>query len=280
MNKILVPVDFSEYSEYALEVAASLAKKKNAEIIVLHMMGLSEAVLTKDDSQEFMEAQYYMKLAKKRFDMFFNRPWLKDIKLTQMVQNYKVFREINNVAKEKDIDLIVMGSHGTGGLSEIFVGSNTEKVVRTSEVPVLVIKKRIQGFKIQKVVFGFDFQIENVPAYHKAIKLFRSLKGDVHLVHVNLPGISFMSTSEIQEEINKFLRVAHHGDLPNNVNVHQISDYSVETGLYHYAKKVDADLIAIPTHGRSGLAHFFKGSIGEDITNHVNLPVMTFRIQT
>src|SRR5680860_362308 len=278
MNKILVPVDFSKHSEYALEVAATLAKKKKAEIIVLHMMGLSEAVLTKDESQEFMEAQYYMKMVKKRFDMFFNRPWLKDIKLTQMVQNYKIFKEINTVAKEQDIDLIVMGSHGTGGLSEIFVGSNTEKVVRTSEIPVLVIKKRIPGFKIQKVVFGFDFQIENVPAYHKAIQLFQSLKADVDLVHVNLPGISFMSTSEIQEEINKFLRVAHHGDLPNIVQVKQISDYSVERGMYSYAKEIDADLIAIPTHGRSGLAHFFKGSIGEDLANHAKLPVMTFRI--
>ncbi len=278
MNKILVPVDFSKHSEYALEVAAILAKKKKAEIIALHMMGLSEAVLTKDDSQEFMEAQYYMKLAKKRFAMFFNRPWLKDIKLTQMVQKYKVFREINNVAKEQNIDLIVMGSHGMGGLSEIFVGSNTEKVVRSSEVPVLVIKKRIPGFNIQKVVFGFDFKIENVPAYHKVIQLFGSLKADVDLVHVNLPSINFMSSSEIQEEINKFVRVAHHGDLPNSVQVKQISDYSVESGMYSYAKEINADLIAIPTHGRSGLAHFFSGSIGEDLVNHAQLPVMTFKI--
>jgi hypothetical protein len=90
------------------------------------MMRLSEAVLTKDDSQEFMEAQHYMKLAKKRFNMFLNRPWLEGIKIKETVQNYKIFGEINQVAKEKAIDLIVMGSHGTGGLSEIFVGSNTE----------------------------------------------------------------------------------------------------------------------------------------------------------
>jgi nucleotide-binding universal stress UspA family protein len=70
MKKILVPLDFSEHSEYALEVAATLAKKHSAEIRVLHMMGLSEAVYTNDESQKFAEAQYYMRLAKKRFDTF------------------------------------------------------------------------------------------------------------------------------------------------------------------------------------------------------------------
>ena len=65
-----------------------------------------------------------------------------------MVQNYKFFKEINNIVKEKDIDLVIMGSPGSGGLSEIFVGSNTEKVVRTSIAPILVIKN---GFRILKL---------------------------------------------------------------------------------------------------------------------------------
>ncbi len=278
MNKILVPVDFSEHSEYALEVAATLAKKHRAEIVVLHMLGLSEAVFTKDDSQEFMEAQFYMKLSKKRFSEFLEKPYLKGIKVSETVQNYKIFSEIHNVAEEQDIDLIVMGSHGAGGLSEIFVGSNTEKVVRTSEVPVLVIKKKASDFKIEKVILGFDFQIENKNAYQKAIKLFNGMHAKIHLVQVNLPGLNFRSTTEIQEEIDKFLRVAHHGDLPPSVEIHKISDYSVESGIYNHARKVDADLIAVLTHGRSGLAHFFKGSIGEDLANHAQLPVMTFKI--
>jgi len=278
MKKILVPVDFSEHSEYALEVAATLAKKQEAEIIVLHMLGRSEAVLTKDDSQEFMEAQFYMKLSKKRFNEFLDQPYLKGIKVSEMVQNYKIFSEINNVAKEQDIDLIVMGSHGTGGLSEIFVGSNTEKVVRTSEVPVLVIKEKIPNFDIKKVVFAFDFQIESLPAYNKVLRLFTTLRAEVSLVYVNLPGINFMSTTKIQERIDSFLLASSHGDIPENSKIHQVSDYSVEKGIYNYAKKIDADLIVIPTHGRSGLAHFFKGSIGEDIANHANLPVMTFKI--
>ncbi|WP_339714094.1 universal stress protein [uncultured Kriegella sp.] len=278
MKKILVPVDFSEYAEMALEVAATLAKKYNAEIAVLHMLGLSETAVAKNEAQDFLEMEYYMKLAKKRFNMFLNRPWLKDIKITQTVQNHKVFREINNVAKEQNIDLIVMGSHGSEGLGEIFVGSHTEKVVQSSEVPVLVIKKRTKHFKIDKIVFGFDFRIEYITAYQNALKLFSALELDVHMVYVNQPGINFTSTSQTKAQIDSFLRIAHHGDLPENLQIVQISDYSVEKGIYAYAEEVKADTIAIATHGRSGLAQFLKGSVGMDVANHSSLPVLTFKI--
>lgn len=70
MKKILVPIDFSEHSEYALRVAATIAKQQQAEIIVIHMLGLSEAIFTKDEAQETAEAIYYLKLAEKRFSTF------------------------------------------------------------------------------------------------------------------------------------------------------------------------------------------------------------------
>jgi nucleotide-binding universal stress UspA family protein len=278
MKKILVPVDFSEHSEYALEVAANLAKKIDGEILVIHMLGLSDAILTKDESQEFLEAKFYMELARKRFSEFLNKPYLKGVKLSETVQNYKIFSEIGEVAKEQDVDLIVMGSHGTSGLSEIFVGSNTEKVVRTAETPVLVIKEQRADFKMEKAVFAFDFRLESISAYHRAIKFFSSFKTDITLVHVNLPGINFLNTTEINKEIQAFLRTAHHGDVPANIHIEKVCDYSVEDGVYNYAQDSHADLIVIPTHGRSGLAHFFKGSIGEDIANHVKMPVITFKI--
>lgn len=278
MKKILVPVDFSENSEHALEVAATLAKRYNSEILVLHMLGLSEAVITKDSSQEFFEAKYYMKLAKKRFDMFLDKPWLKGIRITQTVQNYKIFGEINNVAKERDIDLIVMGSHGTSGLSDIFVGSNTEKVVRTSEVPVLVIKERSKEFKLRKMVFGYDFEQKSLQAYKDLLAFCEALQVDLHLVYVNLPGIKFLSTEELKPKIDDFFNIAYQGKTDGIPQVTYICDYSIEKGIYYHAQEIDADAITVITNGRSGLAHFFKGSIGEKIANRANLPVLTLKI--
>ncbi len=279
MKKILVPVDFSEYSEYALQVAATIAKQQSAEIIVLHMLGISEAVLTKNEGQEVAEAMYYMKLAEKRFDTFLDKEYLKEVKVTETVQNYKIFSEVNEVAHENDVDLIVMGSHGVSGLrEEVFIGSNTEKVVRTSDIPVLIIKTPHEDFKMKEVVFACDFKIENLRSYHNAIRLFETMGSNIHLLYVNLPGDQFRSSNQIEDRVKEFLFKADAGKLEMYDKVEFYNDYTVESGVFNYSNKINADVIAIPTHGRRGLAHFFSGSIGEDIANHAIRPVITFKI--
>lgn len=278
MKKILVPVDFSDHSQYALEVAASLAKQLEGEIIVLHMMGLTDAVVTHDESKQVFEAMYHMKLAEKRFAELLDKDYLKGIKVTDTVQNYKVFSEVNSVAEELGADLIVMGSHGSSGLSEIFVGSNTEKVVRNSELPVLVIKEKRPEFSIRNAVFACDFEEENLGAFNAAMDFFARFDADVTLLYVNLPNEKFRSTKEIEARVRDFLIESGPSGLDHLDRVVYYNDYSVEDGVFNYANKVNADVISLPTHGRRGLAHFFSGSIGEDLVNHAKMPVVTFKI--
>ena len=278
MKKILVPVDFSEYSEYAMEVAASLAKTNDAEIVVLHMMGLTDAVVTKDESKQVFEAMYYMKLAEKRFADFLDKDYLEGVKVTDTVQNYKVFSEVNAVAREFGADLIVMGSHGSSGLSEIFVGSNTEKVVRNSEIPVLVVKERHKNYSMTNAVFACDFHQENIGAFNSAMDFFALFNADVTLLYVNLPNEKFRSSKEIEGRVREFLIQSGPSGIDRLDDVVYYSDYSVEDGVFNYAKKINADVISLPTHGRRGLAHFFSGSIGEDLVNHAKVPVVTFKI--
>lgn len=278
MKKILVPVDFSKHSEYALEVAAAIAKKHNAQIIALHMMGLSDAVVNKNESKEIFEAMYYLKLAEKKFSEFLDKKYLDGIDVIDTVYNYTHFNEINDVAKEHGANLIVMGSHGSSGLSELFVGSNTEKVVRTSEIPVLVIKNRNKDFQLGKIVFAFDFEKESISAFQKAMKLFKLLGTHVSLLHVNLPNEKFRSTSETEHKVREFLSQADLSTFENLENVAYVNDYSVEDGVFTYCNKINADAIAVATHGRRGLAHFFFGSVGEDLANHSVIPVLTLRI--
>ena len=277
MKKIIVPIDFSEHSEYALKTAAGLARKYNAEVLALHMLELSDALLTRTSAHEQRKAVFFLELAKKRFDEFLEKKYLKDVKLVPIVKHFKVFSEVNDVAKEHNADLIVMGSHGANGFKEFFVGSNTERVVRNAEIPVLVVKNEITDLNFGTVVFATDFDEENVRPYLNATKMFDMLGAKLKLLYVNLPNEHFRSSEEINKRIAEFLLTAD-GNLDRLDDVSYQADYSVEKGVINFANKLGADLIAIPTHGRKGIAHFFAGSIGEDIANHASLPVMTFMI--
>lgn len=277
MKKILVPIDFSEHSEYALEVAATLAKKTNASLVVLHMMGLSEAVLTKDESKEMFEAIYYMKLAEKRFNEFLDKDFLEGITVETTIQNYKEFHEINSVAHSFNANLIVMGSHGASGYKEVFVGSNTEKVVRNAEVPVLVVKSRSSSFKMEKIVFACDFNTDYITPFKKAWNFFKDSETEFQLLYVNTPE-RFLASEEMEEKAKHFMDVSGINSSETFENIVYYCDYNLERGIYGFSDTFDADLIVIPTHGRRGLAHFFSENVGEALVNHSDRPIMTFKV--
>jgi nucleotide-binding universal stress UspA family protein len=273
MKTIIVPLDFSEQSEYAMKVAASLARRHNAEILALHMLELNQAIISSSEGFYQEHTVFLLKLAEKRIDEFLGKAYLDGIKITPIIKHFKVFGEVNEIADAHNADLIVMGSHGTDGLEEIFIGSNAEKVVRHSTVPVLVVKDEIEDFKVSDFVFACDFQNENAMAFKRALDFAKKLNTRLHLVYINTPGDNFLSTQDIYARISTFLQHTNTG-----MEVEIYNDYTVERGVLNYSEGINADLIGIPTHGRKGLSHFFMGSIGEDIANHSKIPVMTFRL--
>ncbi len=274
MKTIIVPIDFSEQSEYALKAAASLSKKHDSEIIALHMLELNEAILSSSEGFHPEQTVFLLKMAEKKISEFLNKPYLEGVKkITPIIKHFKVFSELNSIAEKHDADLIIMGSHGSDGLKEIFVGSNAEKVVRNSSIPVLVIKDEVEDFRVSSFVFACAFKEESIPAFKKAQEFADKLSATLHLVYINTPGDNFLSNQDAYANINAFLSQANAG---KEVTVY--NDYSVERGVLNYSESINADIIGIPTHGRKGLSHFFMGSIGEDITNHSTIPVMTFKI--
>ncbi len=273
MKPIIVPIDFSEQSEYALKVAASLAKNHKTEVIVLHMLELNEAMISTSEGYYPEQTLFFIKLAEKKLNEFLNKPYLKGVPITPVIKHFKVFSEVNEVASKHKAGMIVMGSHGTDGLKEIFIGSNAEKVVRHSEVPVLVIKNDHHDFKVERFVFACDLSAENKNAFQKARNFAAELSASMDLVYINTPGDRFLSSEDIHKKVAEFLHLC---GVAMEVEIY--NDYSVEKGILNYTEKVGADLVGIPTHGRKGLSHFFIGSIGEDVANHSRIPVITFTI--
>ncbi|SFZ92579.1 Nucleotide-binding universal stress protein, UspA family [Flaviramulus basaltis] len=277
MKKIIVPIDFSEHSEYALKTAAKFAKKYKAEILALHMLEMSDLMLTASDGLQYEKANFFIKLSEQKFEKFLNKDYLDGVKVTPIIKHFKVFSEVNDVAKVHDADLIIIGSHGASGFKEFFVGSNTERVVRHAEIPVLVVKNKETNINFETVVFACDFSEEAIKPYLNTLKMFDVINSKIYFVYVNLPNERFKSSTQIEKQVAKFLNKAD-GNIDRMKDVHYVSDYTVEDGILNFSLKTGADIIVIPTHGRKGLAHFFEGSLGEDVANHATLPVMTFKI--
>lgn len=277
MKKIIVPIDFSNYSEYALKAAALLSKKTEAVIYALHMLDLQEINLSQspDFSQE--KSIYFLKMAEKKFKDFLQKDFLQEVKVVPVVKHYKVFSEINEIAKEINTDLVIMGSEGATGFKEFFTGSNTEKVIRHSEVPVLVIKNELNDVDFANIVFATDFSEESIPAYKKMLRTLDFLNAKKHILYVNLPNDKFKTTPEMDALANNFLMKAE-GNIDRLINVSYVCAKSIEQGILSYSNAAGADLITLITHGRTGLAHLFTGSISEDVSNHATLPIMTFKM--
>ena len=280
MKRILVPTDFSDHAEYAIKVAAQIARKNNGEIYLLHMLelphvgdgiGESNAV---GSSTNVPEVMFFMEKTRERFEELLNEPYLEGIKVVEAIQFERAFEGIITHSKKHNIDLIVMGSHGASGFREMFIGSNTEKVVRTSDIPVLVIKKEESDFNPQNFVFASDFSNEIKKPFQGVVSFANTFNTNLHLVYINTPN-DFKSTHAAEKLIHDFVADAN---LSNGYTTHVYNDINVEKGILHFANRVNADLIGMCTHGRQGLAHFFNGSISEDLVNHAVRPVVTFRI--
>lgn len=274
MKKILVPTDFSEQAENALKVAVQLAKKHESEIYLLHMLEIPiQEIDALSTPSALPEAMFFMKLAEQKFDALLSKSYLKDVVVHDIVKNFPSFRSVIDTCHEHDVNLIVMGSHGASGLKEMFIGSNAEKVVRTSDIPVLVIKGEHTDFKVERFVFASDFKNDNKETYRQATEFAQSFGAELHLLMVNTAN-EFLSTSDAKNRIHNFIKDYDFKDY----TIHIYNDESVESGILNFSKEINADLIGISTHGRQGISHFFSGSIGEDVVNHANLPVMTFKI--
>ena len=100
MKKIIIPVDFLEHSEFALETAALLAKKFDSELLILHMLELSNMMYSSSVNDQYEEVAFYLKLAEQKFDNFLDKPYLERIKITPIVKHFKVFSEVNEIAKQ------------------------------------------------------------------------------------------------------------------------------------------------------------------------------------
>jgi nucleotide-binding universal stress UspA family protein len=277
MKKILVPIDFSEFSINAAKYAAELAKKFDSTIYFLHVVSIPivEGNMPFHEKQNIAEGLFILKHVKNKFKALFEEPFLKGIKVAEAVQFDGVYESITVLAEKNNIDLIVMGTHGESGvINDFFVGTLTEKIVRRSSIPVISIREQAESPSISKIVFASDFEDDIVSSFQFIKKLAASFNAEILLLRV-VTKFDFISTAECVSLMENFAS----NEQLSKYSCHVYNASDVQQGINEFAVSNNVDLITTATSGRKGLALLLNGSVASDVLKKAKVPVLTMRIK-
>jgi nucleotide-binding universal stress UspA family protein len=265
MKTILVPCDFSKPAKNAFRFALDMAAQANATVHLLNVMELPvlhDTVIMPVLSFEEDFLKEIEEKTKKEMRKTVEKYANEDVKVISEIKMGPLFDTILNYVGENSIDTIVMGSHGASGLKEIIIGSNAEKIVRRSPVPVIVVKDFYKG-PVKNIIFPNTLEMENQEDLVQKVKSLQNLfKAKLHVVWINTP-MNFTSDTVTLKRLKEFVKRYMLKDYSINIFNHAV----FEDGLIEFSNMMEGDMIAMGTHGRKGLAHFIKGSLAENIVN-------------
>jgi nucleotide-binding universal stress UspA family protein len=282
-QKILVPLDGSELAELALPYAQELAGAFNSELILLYV---SEAA---EEEYLHMHQLYLEKIA---------MPMKKAVKrVSPLVISGKPAEEIVKYTEKNDIGLIVMASHGRSGIIPWAKGGIASKVIEATGVPLLLIKatKPRRRTKEERLISRILLCLDGSEAGEAAITLVKGLKSrlgvEVILLEIvpegrhvrTIGGLDYIlypeqeietSKTEAKEYLEKVYKRLQGGKGELRVES-RLGDVNKE--ILNFAKRSKASLIAISSHGHSGMTKWVFGSTAQKIIEDSPIPVLVVR---
>jgi nucleotide-binding universal stress UspA family protein len=275
ISKVLVPTDFSESADAAVNTAASLAKKFSSKLILLHIIDLQDfgdVNLKSHDNGTSLE-EIATNLAKDRLATLGRSPSLQGVNLEVKIRVGKVYNTILGESQEESADLIVMGTHGLTALEKLLIGSNAKRIVQLSQVPVLVVKEDLLMENVKSLVFASNFNQEYTLSFPKVFQFMELFGAKIHFLKVITPG-DFEPTAYSQKIIKDFAASFMVTDYQHQI----VNAYSIEEGIQWYCQEYDIDMVFMATHGRRGFSHFLSGSHTETLGIRSPFPVFSIKM--
>jgi len=275
IRHVLAAVDFSPPSKQALKYALSFARSFDAEVSLLHVTERIGFGIGDETSAQLGEANEQFETARKNLRALTSSSSFAGLRKSNvLIRQGLAPHQIVEVAKELDVDLIVLATHGYTGWRRLCVGSTAEHVVRTAPCPVLTVRAKFRGANPEKIrprriLVPTDFSPCARPGFDYGLDLAR--KFGCQIVLLNVLG---SNAREELAEAEKRLR-----SLANN---HALVSSTVRRGhppteICKAASGANADLIVIATHGETSWRHFCLGSTSEAVVHAARCPVLVVR---
>ncbi len=270
--KVLIPTDFSIEAEYAFMMVDNLSKKANMEITFLHILNVPDTVTLGKNNEISTCGEIDVGFVTIQRDMALEK--LAELKnKNEEVKTKLVFGHtttgIIKFAEENNFDLIALGTKGTSGLAERFIGSNAQLIARKSNIPVLTLMCDRSGLQLKDILLVHNFaenEAQNLRLMKRIIEIFNT---KLHLLQITT---KHDNVDDIKENMTVF---AQKNQLVN-YEMHVIRDNNIEEGVNHFMEAHSMDIICIGTHGKGGIFH---KSATETLINHLYKPIISYKIK-
>lgn len=276
MKCILIPTDFSESATHAAMIGIQLAKKLKAQISFLHLLStpVDWTKLSLEKEKLYPETKNKIGETKDALLKLERRAEKEGVEANSMLLFNQGIEDIECYIKKERHSLVIMGTHGEKGIKRL-MGSNTQKVLRHSPVPVLAIKFHDNLENLKKLGIASDFHEESRESFHKILELAKLLELETEIVFVNVP-YNFMESNKIEKAMERFLEP--HPDINLKTFVYNANNEERGIGMYIQAHK--PDIIATITHKHSEFVKFFRPGITEKLINHFDIPVLSLMLNS
>ncbi|HEX6162491.1 MAG TPA: universal stress protein [Vicinamibacterales bacterium] len=288
LNRILCPIDFSPFSEHALQYAMKMARWYNAQLRVLHVMPLLPPSTTSE------LAAMSRQLTVRNLNTLIERFRLPEVEIVaELVESAEPAPRIIEAAEAFDADLIVTGSHGRTGIQRVFLGSVVETLLHRCGRPVLTIPSHITPARLatdisfRRIVCAVDFAPASLGALAHALSIAEETDASLTLLHViEMPaelqyppqGPNY-DVALLRAEAEAAVLTRLQALVPEHARDYctirtEVLEGGASRQILREADALDADLIVLGVHGRNAFDLAFFGSNSKDVIRQAHCPVL------
>ncbi|HRG59306.1 MAG TPA: universal stress protein [Bacteroidia bacterium] len=276
IKNILTPTDFSETALLAIEHSAFMARLNKATLHLLHVIKIAEFTYTinnptalannLDDLESFClkKMNEQAEILKIKYG----------IEVKTNISKGNPAEEIELAVVNLNIDIVVMGTHGTSGFNEYFIGSNAHKTIKRCPCPVLTVQVDSKKIGFHDIVLPVENTYHSLEKVNKTVDLARKYGAKIHLlgvIHENEPN----SVKLFEVMIENVEKVFNHAQVSYNKTIVNADNLAAQT--LNYAEQNNADLIVVLTDHESELNDSIFGTLAKQMVNHSKIPVLSIK---
>lgn len=274
MKKILTPTDFSFGSVHALDYAATLGKKLDAEITAIWIDNTSSLDVKGD-----LVINEIKKDAKLNLDQQINelKKRIPGLVINAKIRSGKIYKEISQYAQTANTDIIILGTHGGSGYEDYWIGSNAYRIVSTAPCPVISIRPnyKFDDKGITKILMPIDHTAETLNKINTVIEFAKNFNAEVQILTLYATPLKTINRKADYATTFAFNKMEKEGIVVYQDN---INTSNITADILRFIKDSNIDLLAIMTDQKSRDTQTMPGQEAQQLINQCDIPVLSIKV--